>query len=287
MKHMRFVLVLAVIAAFLLGCGKKEPDYSAKPDEKTGYIHSHPAGTVVRYDLNGDEIGEDITLTTHEYEAGKLTVGDASVEIWSATPTGYFTVLNVDPARNVLLVGVSDYGPSDDFQTVFYSYDGKRIVEAGYIHDVIGQNVYGYTGATCNGDGTVTAKRRWDVLGSWNTVGTYRVNENGVADVTEFYPFVDWDGNLSTWEVTAKVDIIMYGPQQFDDTVVTVPAGTVMDMTGLQRGPNENSFWVEFEVDGLGKLWLITERIEWESFVHTGIGFVSSEQAFDGFFYAG
>ena len=262
------------------------PDYQNAPDKTADFVHSFPVGTVVRYDLNGDGIGEDITVNTHEYEAGNVTVGNSTVEIWSAAPTGYFTVLKPDASRNVLLVGVSDYGPSDDFQTVLYAYDGRQIKEVGYFNDILGRNVYEYTGAICNGDGTVTAKRRWDVLGSWNTVGRYAVSESGVADITEFYPYIDWDGNLSTWKVTAKTDIIMYETSQFDN-LVTVPAGTVMDMIGLQRGPHEEAFWVAFDVEGWGKLWVIVERIEWESFLHTGLGFVSSDQAFDGFYYAG
>ena len=184
-------------------------------------------------------------------------------------------------------MGISDYGPSDDFETVFYAYDGNQITEVGYVSDVIGQNDYDYPGAICYGDGTITAKRRWDVLGSWNTVGLYEVNETGVKDITSFYPFVDWDGNLSTWKVTAKVDIIMNDNNDFESNIITVPAGTVMNMLGLQRGPHEDAFWVAFDVEGIGKLWMIVERIDWESYVHTGIGFVSSEQAFDGFFYAG
>ena len=290
-----FCLLLTLIL-ILGGCGVPEQesftdpvisDFSEKPGREVDYVHSHPIGTTVRYDLNGDGVGENITVKAMEYEAGNLAIDGATVEFWSATPTGYFTVLNPDASRNVLLVGVSDYGPSDDPRTVFYSYDGNRITEIGYINDIIGQNEYGYSGAICHGNGTVTAKRRWDVLGSWNTVGLYEVRETGVEDITEFYPFIDWDGNPSTWEVTAKVDIIMYEQNNFDSDMITVPAGTVMNMLGIQKGPSDSSFWVAFDVEARGQMWLITERIEWESFLHTGIGFVSSDEAFDGFYYAG
>jgi len=290
-----FCLLLASVL-ILSGCGSSEQtasadpviaDYSERPGQEVDYIHSHPAGTTVRYDLNGDGTGENITVNTHEYEAGHLAIGNAVLEFWSATPTGYFTVLNVDPSGKTLLVGVSDYGPSDDPQTIFYAYDGENITEVGYISDIVGQNLYGQSGATLHGDGTVTARRRWDVLGSWNTVGLYEVSENGVADITGFYPYVDWDGNLSTWEVRAKVDILMYDQNDFDGNDVTVPAGTVMNMMGLQRAPMDDTFWVAFDVEGRGQLWLMAERIEWESYVHTGIGFVNSEKAFDGFYYAG
>ena len=140
MKRTLWVLVI-VIGVFLAGCDTSSVlfdilsdvtsgdvttelvvhDFNEKPDQQTQYVDSHPESTTVRYDLNGDGIGEDITVVTHEYEAGKLTIGDASVEIWSCTPTGYFTVVNVDASGDRLLVGISDYGPSDDPETVLYA----------------------------------------------------------------------------------------------------------------------------------------------------------------------
>ena len=295
-KWLRCFLAVVMAALVLAGCGGTNeplteptvPDYSQKPGAEDQYLHSHPVGTTVRYDLNGDGIGENITVYTHEYEAGKLTIGNDYVEIWSATPTGYFTVLNLDTSNDTLLVGISDYGPSDDPETLFYAYDGTAIKEVGYLTDIFGQNIFGYEGAVCHGDGTVTAGKRWDVLGTWNTVGLYRVNDAGITDITDFYPYIDWDGNQTGWDVTSKVDITMYNPGNPNHVAVTVPAGTKMAMTGLQRGEADNLFWVLFDVASMGKtLGLTVERIDWYTCVYTGIGFVTSDEAFDGFFYAG
>ena len=262
-------------------------DFGEKPGPQSWYVDSHPVGTTVRYDLNGDGIGEDITLVTQEFEAGQLTIGDATREIWSCTPTGYFTVVNVDDSSNRLLVGISDYGPSDDPETVFYAYDGMNIQEIGYLTDILGENIYGYEGAVCYGDGTIMAGKRWDVLGTWNTVGVYRIRENGIEDITYFYPFIDWEGNEGTWDVTAKCGILMH-EEENSETTMMVPAGSTMKMVGLRRGADEDSFWVSFVVPDLDKtLWLLTERVEWASYLETDLGFVSSEEAFDGFFYAG
>ena len=262
-------------------------DYTEKPGSQAQYVASYPVDSVARYDLNGDGIGEDISVTVHEYEAGKLTIGEASIEIWICTPTGYFTVLNVDDSDNRLLVGISDYGPSDDPGTLLYAYDGMSIREIGYLSDIIGRNVYGHEGATCHGDGTITAGSRWDVLGTWGTVGLYRVNENSIEDITEFYPYIGWDENQTAWSVTARVDIFMRENENAEDVII-VPAGTTVNMLGLRKGADDDTYLVAFEVPALGKdLWLRTERVEWQSYLETGIGFVSSEEAFDGFFYAG
>ena len=289
------VMVMALIAV-LTGCGgtshsAKKPatlDYIVKPGKSDQYIHSHPVGTTVRYDLNGDGVGENISVYTHEYERGKLIIGDDSVDFWSESPTGYFTILNVDDSRDGLLVGIADYGPSDDPVTVFYAYDGASIREVGYLTDIFGQNIYGHSSAACNGDGTVTAGKRWDVLGTWNSVGQYKISEYGIEDITEFYPYIDWDGNQGGWDVTTKVNLLMYDPNRSDDAGITVPAGTRMAMTGLKRGAQFDVFWVLFEVESMGKtLGLTVERVDWYTCVYTGIGFVTSDEAFDGFFYAG
>ena len=264
------------------------PDYCAKPGWEEQYIHSHPVGTTARYDLNGDGIGENITVNTNEYEAGSLTIGDVSLEIWSCTPTGYFTILNVDDSGDTLLVGISDYGPSDDPETLFYAYDGTSVTEIGYLTDIFGQNIYGQDSGICHGDGTVTAGKRWDVLGTWNSVGLYEASKSGIKDITDFYPYIDWDGNFTGWEVTSKVDLLMYDPGRPDAAAVTVPAGPGLAMTGLKRGEEDDLYWVTFEVESVGKtLGMTVERIDWYTCIYTGDGFVTSEEAFDGFFYAG
>ena len=303
-----FWALAIVLAVFLAGCGVSEMlfdassavtsiesitepivhDFNEKPGRQMQYMASYPVGTTVRYDLNGDGIGEDITVMTNEYEPGRLTIGDSVVEVDSWTPAGYFTVLNVDDSANRLLVGISDYGPSDDPVTLFYAYDGTSIREIGYLTDIFGQNVYGHDSAVCHGDGTVTAGKRWDVLGTWNSVGLYEVSENGIRDITDFYPYVDWDGNLGAWEVTSKVDLLMYDLDRPGDAGVIVPAGTGLAMTGLQRGEVDNLYWVTFEAGSMGKtLGMTVERIDWYTCVYTGNAFIVSEEAFDGFFYAG
>lgn len=295
-RHLICVAAAIALVVVLAGCGgasqstKKAAtlDYIVKPGKADQYIHSHPVGTTVRYDLNGDGVGEDISVYTHEYEAGKLMIGNASVEIWSATPTGYFNILNVDDSGDTLLVGISDYGPSDDPETVFYAYDGTSIREVGYLTDIFGQNIYDHASAVCNGDGTVSAGKRWDVLGTWNSAGMYQVSEYGITDITEFYPYIDWDGNQGGWEVTTKVSLLMYEPNHPDDAGITVPAGTQMAMTGLKKGIQPDVFWVTFDVKSMGKtLGITVQRIDWYTCVYSGFGFVTSEEAFDGFFYAG
>ena len=301
---MRRIICLVLALMLLAGCGApkadeprkpsnptaatEDPGYHAKPDAKDGYVHSHPAGTTVCYDLNGDGIGEEITVNTHEYEAGSLVIGNASVEFWSATPTGYFTVLNLNIARNVLLVGISDYGYSDDNMTALYAYDGESIREVGFFDDLVGKNSYDHAGAVCHGDGTVSARTRLDILGTWNATCRYYVDETGVWDITEFYRYEDWDGNQNGWEVTAKVPLIMCDEIGNFDTKTVVPAGTQLKMNGMRKANEADSYWASFTVASTGEtLWMVAQKIDWQTYVQTADSLVASEEAFDGFYYAG
>lgn len=258
------------------------------PDEASGFVHSYPLGTMAYYDLDGNGVPEIITANSQDYSDGQLTINGITVEYMAINPTGYFTIVNVDQSRDTLLVGISDYGFSDDDMTFLYAYDGAQITEIGAFEDILGQNAYNHPGAICHGDGTISARARMDILGSWMSMGLYRMDENGLADHTEFYRRMDWEGQLAGWEVTAKVEMAMYEDSSLDSPQVIVSPETLVRMTGVKPGSTEDHHWACFEVDALGAtLWLPTQEVEWQTYVQTNNGFICSEEAFDGFFYAG
>jgi hypothetical protein len=308
MHFYAFVIVLALLFA---GCGvidsaeQKETDSQAptatqqvtqmptekednRPGETEGFVHSYPLGTTVSYDLNGDGIDEEITVAAQEYADGLLTVGNTSLEYMCISPTGYFTVINVDQSQNMLLIGISDYGFSDDDMTALYAYDGAKIHEVGFFEEVLGKNSYDRTGAICHGDGTISARVRMDVLGTWTAMGLYRMGEAGLEDHTQLYQRMDWEDRITGWEVTTKTELTMYADSVQTSEQVIVPAETMVRMTGVKRGQVDNTHWACFEVDALdADLWLLTEEIEWRTFVYSGEKLLDSEEVFDGFFYAG
>lgn len=263
-------------------------DFSRKPDESEGFLHSHPMGTTVRYDLNGDGIGENITVTAQEYAEGRVTVGKAEIKFQAACPTGYYSVLNVDQSGKTLLIAVSDYGMSDDYITVLYAYDGEKITEIGYFEDIIGQNTWDISFAICHGDGTISARKRFDVLGTWNAMARYRADGKSLKDITELYRYVSWEGKQDGWDVTAKTDIVMYEDIRNPETELMVPAGTSLSMIGIKKSGTEGMYLVRFDVDAMGiTLWMTAEMADWMTYVPSGNGLIISEEAFDGFFYAG
>ena len=307
----RFYVLITVLALLFAGCGAadsaetKEADSQApttppqvtqmptentdkRPGEEDGFVHSYPLGTTVSYDLSGDGIDEEITVDAQEYADGLLTIGSTSMKFDAISPTGYFTVINVDQSQSFLLIGISDYGFSDDDMTALYAYDGTEIAAVGFFEDILGKNSYERTGAICHGDGTISARVRMDVLGTWTAMGLYRMGEAGLEDRTELYQRMDWEDRVTGWEVTTKTELVMHTDSVQTGEQVTVPAETVVRMTGVKKGQSKNTHWACFEVDALNAdLWLLTEEIEWQTFVYSGEKLLDSEAAFDGFFYAG
>lgn len=264
------------------------PDYRDAPGEAEGFIRSHPLGTMVRYDLNGDGIGEDITVNAGECTDGSVVVGDKEVLFSAIYPTGYFTILNMDRYDERLLIGVSDYGFSDDPITVLYGYDGAQITEVGYYEDITGTNAWDYTGAVCHGDGTLSARIRFDVLGTWQAMAHYALEQGQLVDIADFYEYISWDEQSDGWVVTAKMEIVTYEDIWNEETKVTVPAGTELVMMGLKKGIAEGTYWICFQAASTERyLWMEAEVIDWYTAVSTPEGFVPSEEVFDGFFYAG
>ena len=305
---MHFYVWMTVIALLFTGCGATDPVETKetdpimptatqqpteitddnRPGKEDGFVCSYPLGTTVAYDLNGDGSNEEIAVSAQEYADGKLTIGNTSMEFSAINPTGYFTIVNVDQSQNILLVGISDYGFSDDDMTALYAYDGTEIVQVGFFEDILGDNSYSKAGAICHGDGSISARVRMDVLGTWTGMGLYRMGEAGLEDHTELYRRMDWEGSITGWEVTTKTELIMYADSVQTSKQVTIPAQTMVRMTGVKKGQRENTHWACFEVDYLNaELWLLTEEIDWHTYVCIGEKLQDSEEVFDGFFYAG
>lgn len=312
-KKSLFCVQIILLIMLLVGCGTPDPagtaettgqlptqihqpttqnteveDSEHRPGKEEGFVHSYALGTVVSYDLDGDGTAEDITVNAQEYSDGQLTISGTSVNYMAINPTGYFTVLNLDQSVNTLLVGISDYGFSDDDMTVLYAYDGGKITEAGAFEDILGTNSYGRTGAVCHGDGTITARVRMDVLGTWTALGLYRMGETGLEDHTDLYWRMDWEDRVAGWEVTVKMDLPMFTENNQTSDQLVVSAGTAMRMTAVRKGQEDYTHWACFEVDSFGRtLWVLTEEIDWQTYVQTNDGLIDSEAVFEGFFYAG
>lgn len=259
------------------------------PYAQDGYCHSYRLGSAVSYDLNGDGVEENIQVSLYnEYYSrisinGIVNVSDTSL----AEPTGYFTIINIHGTGNELLIGISEYGPSADYATYLYAFNGNQIIEVGMFDDILGETEYYPGNAKCNGDGTISAHTRMDVLGTWEAEALYAYENDTLMNITEYYRYVGYGENVNEWEATTKYGIDMYEGADRGYAKVRISQGTVVYMLGCKRD-NENECWVEFRLGTSEQtVWLPVETSGWPCMVETSRGKVASEEVFEGYYYAG
>lgn len=278
-----------------------KPVVKEAPGEDEGFCRSHRLGTTVCYDLDGDGAAERLSVEEVEGHARVVVNGVAGeFEQWLYNPTGYFTVLNVDGRGESLFIGVSDHGPSADEMTYIYMFEAGEVSYVGNFDDFLGESMYGgyAVTASCNGDGTLSATTRMNVLGTWGAGATYAISKAGVEDITDFYRYVNYadlahyteGGQSRGWEAVLECDVPMRQERGIAKPSTLIPSGTTVYLTGCASQQEDGYFWVAFESDAFkGIMWVCTkpEVARYAPYVETLQGEVSSMEAFRGLFFAG
>ena len=262
-----------------------EPIPRNVPGTEENYVHSYRLGTSVCYDLDGDGVYEQISITEQDCVA-TLTINGITYELdaYWANPTEFYSILNIDASNNELLIGVSDYGTSDDSVTFLYAYEQGCIQYVGCFDDLIGQPEWS---AKCNGDGTISANTRMNDLGTWIAKATYAVNNHSITDITDFYRFADFYGYDKGKEVTTKCDLPMYDDLGLDNVETIIPSGTTVTMLGCRR-LNENTTWIAFESTEFSNTkWILVNTGYWPRYIVTSYGMIEPTEAFEGVYFAG
>ena len=114
-------------------------------------------------DITGAGQKEKITLSTKKTLDGiisTLQVNDVSVVVPGYNSAGYFGIVDLDTRDKVKEIAVGDLGPSTDFTTTFYYYDGKQLVSEGAVQGLYEKMVF-------DGKGKLTTKTRGQILDTW------------------------------------------------------------------------------------------------------------------------
>ncbi len=125
-----------------------------------GQITRIEPGVGIDLDADGDmeTVAFEILKDAEGYDAGfRLSVGELSVEgeAWSLNEEIYALRLN----RYDTLLLVSDYGPSDDYETFFYRYEGDCLRYVG--------SIYALPESMKADNGIITAPVRGNLLYTW------------------------------------------------------------------------------------------------------------------------
>ncbi len=98
-----------------------------------------------------------------------LTVNGVSIKGSGDNLDGHFNVVDIDTKDNIKEIAVPESGPSGDYKTAFYYYDGKHIVEMG--------KVQGSDAVKIDGSGTIVARTRGLVLHTWFYDDPYKLTK--------------------------------------------------------------------------------------------------------------
>ncbi len=182
--------------------------------------------TDLTIDLNGDDRKEKVTLTLHpatsdDEESTTLTIDNQTVKIPGRNPQGYFGVVDFDTNDLTKEIAVSDPGPSGDYTTTFYRYDGQRIIALGTISGL-------YEAMRFDGEGKLTTSTRAHILDTWFYDDEYVLSNNVlVRQEKEFYARVNHQN-----PVTVLSSITLRLSPLEDQTIFTVEPGEVVIITG-------------------------------------------------------
>lgn len=207
-------------------------------------------------DLDGDgkmdEIGFSLDETASDFI---LSVNGARMTGHGSNVESSFGILDIDARDSYKEIAVSEWGPSTDFFTSFYYYDGRDVVfmgkTAGLYYDLEGQD-----GIEFNGDGTfMTQTRAGGCLQTWFYSDQYVLNlAHLVLNISQ-----------DLYEMNSRVTVLKSIPLQTSPTDSEVVANlevgeavTILssDETGWYLVENSKGThgWFEIKFDGFCKI---------------------------------
>lgn len=143
---------------------QKDPTATAEPVPSFEYPKPSKLTQSASFDLNSD--GKIDKIKFYGEPGGYmyvLRINNSSITDRGENLDGYFRIVDIDSRDGILEISISESGPSDDYQTAFYSYDGKNIVFMGKIQGAD----HGYFSRNLEIDGsgvlhTVTEGELWN-----------------------------------------------------------------------------------------------------------------------------
>ncbi len=192
-------------------------------------------------DLNNDGKMETIMLKTlvdpngygvSEYD---LFVNDLKSNEEGESINPLFNIMDINKKDKYFEIAVSEEGPSSDYQTTFFRYDGKNLTTLAKIQGYYGKFPEGdYVGdLVIDGSGTVKTSSRGEILQTWFYEDTYELRENDefVHIVKQLYPMIT--------EVTMLKDLKTVKKRDNSKVAFTLKTGekaTIME--------TDNKHWV-------------------------------------------
>ncbi|MDF2985368.1 MAG: hypothetical protein K0R50_878 [Eubacterium sp.] len=219
-------------------------------------------GKNITIDLNGDGIKENIALTcTTGSDKYSLKVNKASISGTGDNLDGVMYIADIDTKDKYKEIAITESGPSADYNTYFYYYNGSRLIFMGKVQ---GSDF----SIKASGTGSFTTKTRGSILQTWFYTDEYKLNSDHTLSnlVKKYY-------KMNTI-ITVKKPLKLQKSPTDPAVATTLKAGEKVLLSDT-----DNKKWCAIETSGGIKGWFNVEPFD-------KIEGISASEYFDGLSYA-
>ncbi len=222
------------------------------------------------FDLDGDGLVDCVCFTSEPvrygdwgvYEEFVLKVNDSVYSGRGDNLDGNYEIVDIDTTDALKEIAVPESGPSDDYATRFFYYDGRDIVPM--------RRLPGTYNLKVDGSGVINTVQRGAILHTWFHPARYRLTDERSLE------FVKQDLYEMNWPVTLKEELPLRAARD-DDAIVKVllPGDKVTILA------SDNKRWCLVETADGTRGWFAVE--EYHRIVGTGKW---AYEVFDGLSFA-
>ncbi len=242
------------------------------------------AGTNSSCDLNADGVNDVIQYGITEGEYGwkewslKINGKDFTDMLDRCDyPSEMYSVIDIDTNDPILHLALNDYGPSDDYSTRIFEYDGQTLKRIGWIEGVIEKGNMGFGQAICCGDGSIITYTRLGVLQTWHAYDRWVMRDGElVHDERDYLYVIDSYGA----RLTTLSDLTVYLSPDKNSEKAIIPVRTPIHLT-----QTDNEKWVACETPDCQKYWILLDEQRYGN-VMNGDESWEATAIFDGVCYA-
>lgn len=230
-----------------------------------GKLRYVPSGTVLDFDQDGGL--ETLTYSAPDDYHVVVKIKDGSVTTtWNIecdTPSRKAYLGDIDREDGMLDLFVDEFGPSDDYTVYVAGLKHKSFLNRTPTDKLPGT----ITQLKLDGEGSISTKKRMNILMTWFCSVKYRLNGSGMI---AFVPQSSY--SMGNFACTTKVAIPLKATASSSGSVaLTVPAGTPVKLVST-----DDVKWIKIKAPG-GTGWL-----EMETAMTLVNPHISSFDAFDG-----
>lgn len=205
-------------------------------------IDIYDSNKEIYVDLNGDGVEEKI-LYKNDFCMCTLFINEKKIELEGSSFLNSFAIVDIDVKDNIKEIVISDEGPSSDYVSKFFHYDGDKTIEMGEV-----EGLYDY-GIKIYGLGEFSAISRADILQTWFFDRLYKLDSN--HNIVE----IEQEVFNTHYFVFIKKQLKLYTDRDNKSDFFMLNEGTVVDLAGT-----DNKEWCLIETKDGKRGWFAIDN---------------------------